>query len=114
MRRSWQKFGISIIVVIGFSAFILSGCGSSQEKIELTGFLETYEKLINEYTASFESADKEKKAKMADQIKAMTTKWVEKRNEYNDQITPQAMDELVKEYDRITTKYSEFNKTHLG
>jgi len=29
----------------------------------------------------------------------------------NDQVTPQAMDELVKEYNRITSKFEGLNKT---
>jgi len=112
MRHSRLKLGLSIFLLIVFSAFTLAGCGSSQEKLELTGFLETYEKMINDFTASFDAADKEKKAELAGKIEAMTQQWIEKRNEYNDQITPQAMDELAKEYNRITTKFMEFKKTH--
>ena len=36
---------------------------------------------------------------------------LEKRNEMNDEVTPQAMDELVREYDRITAKFTSLNKT---
>ena len=112
MRHSKFKLGLSFCLVIAFSAFMLLGCGASQGKIELTGFLETYEKLINEYTTSFDAANKEKKTEMMGKIEKMITQWVEKRNEYNDQVTPQDMDELVKEYDRITPKFTEFKKTH--
>ena len=114
MRHSISKWVTPIFLLIVLGSFLLSGCGSSQEKLELTGFLETYEKLINDYTASYDAADQYKKTEMTTQISDMTTTWVEKRNEMNDQITPQAMDELVKEYDRITSKYTEFTKTHLG
>jgi hypothetical protein len=114
MRHFKSKWVVPIFFLIVFGSFLLSGCAGSQEKLELTGFLETYEKLINDFTVSYDAADKKKKTEMANQISAMTTTWVEKRNEMNDQITPQAMDELVKEYDRITSKYTAFNKTHLG
>ena len=114
MRHSISKWVTPIFLLIVFGSFLLSGCGSSQEKLELTGFLETSEKLINDYTASYDAADQKKQTEMATLISDMTTTWVEKRNEMNDQITPQAMDELVKEYDRITSKYTEFTKTHLG
>lgn len=114
MRHFKSKWVVPIFLLIGFGSFLLSGCAGSQEKLELTGFLETYEKLINDYTVSYDAADQKKKTEMSNQISAMTATWIDKRNEMNDLITPQAMDELVKEYDRITSKYTAFNKTHLG
>ncbi len=114
MRHLNFKWGLSIFFLLLCSSFLLFGCGSSQEKLELTNFLETYEKLIDNYTVAYATADQLKKTEMTNQIASMTAQWIEKRNEMNDLITPQAMDELVVEYNRITSKYTKFNKTHLA
>jgi len=106
MRRfkTSRYLPVLILIVCGFLA---TACGSSSGKLELTSFLEKYETLIND----FKVADQQKKTELAGEISAMMSQWIEKRNEMNDQVTPQAMDELVKEYNRITSKFEGLNKT---
>ena len=99
------------ILILFFCGILVTACGSSTGKLELTNFLQKYESLINDFKAAYDASDQQKKSQLASEISVMMSQWVEKRNEMNDQVTPQAMDELVKEYNRITTKFNDLNKT---
>jgi len=106
MRRFKTSRYLPVLILI-ICGFLATACGSSSGKLELTSFLEKYETLIND----FKAADQKKKTELASEISAMMSQWIEKRNEMNDQVTPQAMDELVKEYNRITSKFEGLNNT---
>ncbi len=110
MRRFKTSRYLPILVLI-FCGFVVAACGSSSGKLEMTSFLEKYETLINDFKAAYDASDQQKKSQLAGEISAMMSQWVDKRNEMNDQVTPQAMDELVKEYNRITSKFNDLNKT---
>lgn len=99
------------IFILSICAFLVVACGSSSGKLELTTFLQKYESLINDFKVAYDASDQQKKSQLASEISAMMSQWVEKRNEMNDEVTPQAMDELVREYNRITSKYENLNKT---
>jgi len=110
MRRFKTSRYLPVLILV-FCGFIVAACGSSSGKLELTTFLQKYESLINDFKMAYDASDQQKKTQLAGEISAMMSQWVEKRNEMNDQVTPQAMDELVKEYNRITSKFEDLNKT---
>jgi len=110
MRRFKTSRYLPILILL-FCGFLATACGTSAGKLELTTFLEKYENLINDFKMAYDASDQQKKTRLASEISAMMSQWVEKRNEMNDQVTPQAMDELVREYNRITSKFNDLNKT---
>jgi hypothetical protein len=105
-----SQFKLYAVVIAVFCGFMLLGCGASQEKTELTGILENYEKLVNDYEAINGSNDQQKKAEIEKQIMSLSALWTEKRNEYGSSITPQDMDALAKKFDVISNKLSELKK----
>ena len=110
MRRFKNSRYLPVLILL-FCGFLATACGTSSGKLELSNFLQKYETLINDFKVAYDASDQQKKAQLASEINAMMAQWVEKRNEMNDEVTPQAMDELVKEYNRITAKFNGFNKT---
>jgi len=110
MRRFQNSRYLPIIIVF-FCGVLVTACGTSAGKLELTTFLQKYETLINDFKVAYDASDQRKKSQLAGEINAMISQWVEKRNEMNDEVTPQAMDELVREYNRITAKFNDLNKT---
>lgn len=105
-----SQFKICVVVIAVFCSFMLFGCGSSQEKMELTSILDSYEKLLNDYSTIVSDKDQQKKAEIEKQLSNLSAQWTNKRNEYGSSITPQDMDELVNKFKIISQKLSEVRK----
>ena len=105
-----SQFKICVVVIAVFCSFMLFGCGNSQEKMELTGILDNYEKLVNDYSAVASNKDQQKKAEIDKNISTLTVQWAEKRNEYGSSIMPQDMNEMVNKFKIISQKLSEIRK----
>lgn len=98
--RSTLNYVIVFSAIIGL-AFVI-GCGSSQEKQMMSDFLQQYNQAVDEYSAS----DNGKKAEMEGNLDSYTSKWSDMKMEMGGDVTPQALDELDKEYKKITKKYA--------
>jgi len=97
------RFKSTLNFVIVFSALLglLIGCGSSAEKQAMSDFLVMYNNTVDEYSA----ADESKKAEMKEKLDSFKTKWANIKMEMNGEITPQTLDKLDNEYQKITKKY---------
>ena len=100
------RFKVSLNFVIVLSAvlgLVLGiGCGSSAEKQAMTDLLQQYSRTVDEYS----SADQSKKAEIEKKLDSYKTKWSNMKMEMDGQITPQALDQLDNEYQKITKKYA--------
>ena len=100
------KFKSTLNYVIVFSALFglvfVIGCGNSAEKQAMSDFLKLYSDSVNEYS----SADDSKRTEMKKKLDSFKAKWTEIKNEMDGQVTPQALDELDKEYEKITKKFT--------
>ena len=100
------RFKTILNFVIVFSALLglvfVIGCGSSAEKQAMQDFLKLYSDTVDEYSA----ADESKKAEMKEELNSFKSKWSNMKMEMDGELTPQSLNELDKEYDKITTKYA--------
>ena len=99
------RFKSTLNCVIVFSALLgllfVIGCGSSAEKQAMSDFLAQYETTVNEYTAASESM----RSKMKEKLDSFKTKWGNMKIEMGAEITPQTLDKLDNEYQKITKEY---------
>ena len=98
--KSTLNYVIVFLAIIGL-AFVI-GCGSSQEKQAMSDFLQQYNQEVDEYSA----ADNGKKAEMQGNLDSYQSKWSDMKMDLDGQVTPQALDEMDKEYQKITKKYA--------
>jgi len=98
--KSILNYVIVFSAIIGL-AFVI-GCGSSQEKQMMSDFLQQYNQKVDEYSAS----DNGNKAEMEGNLDSYTSKWSDMKMEMGGEVTPQALNELDKEYQKITKKYA--------
>ncbi len=97
------RFKSTLNCVIVFSALLglLIGCGSSAEKQAMSDFLVMYNNTVIEYSA----ADDSKRVEMKEKLDSFKTKWANMKMEMDAEITPQTLDKLDNEYQKITKKY---------
>ena len=99
------KFKSTLNFVIVFSALFglvfVIGCGTSAEKQAMSDYLKLYNDSVNEYSA----ADDSKRAGLKEKLDTLKGKWWEIKIEMDGEVTPQVLNELEKEYEKITQKY---------
>jgi len=99
------KFKSTLNFVIVFSALFglvfVIGCGTSAEKQAMSDYLKLYDDSVNEYS----TADDSKRAGLKEKLDTLKAKWWGIKIEMDGQVTPQALNELEKEYEKITKKY---------
>jgi len=97
------RFKSTLNCMIVFSALLglLIGCGSSAEKQAMSDFLVMYNNTVIEYSA----ADDSKRVEMKEKLDSFKTKWANMKMEMDAEITPQTLDKLDNEYQKITKKY---------
>jgi hypothetical protein len=102
--RLTPRHVIVLSAIIGF-VFVI-GCGSSQEKQQMSNFMQQYSKAVTEYSDVINTTDKTKKAELEEILDSYKTKWTNMKIEMGGEITPQALDKLDQEYQEITKKYA--------
>lgn len=99
------KFKSTLNFVIVFSALFglvfVIGCGTSAEKQAMSDYLKLYNDSVNEYS----TADDSKRTGLKEKLDTLKAKWWEIKIEMDGEVTPQALNELEKEYEKITKKY---------
>ena len=101
-------FGI-IVVSMLVGIFFIVGCGSSAEQQKLTGLIQEYSSVLDAYASAVEGADEAKKSELDAKLKDLMTIWSATKSDMIDNITPQALDELDNEYQKLTKKYQELS-----
>ena len=98
--KSTLNYVIVFSAIIGL-AFVI-GCGSSQEKQMMSDFLQQYNQEVDEYSA----ADNGKKSEMQEKLDSYKSKWSDMKMDLGGNVTPQALEELDKEYEKIKKRYA--------
>jgi len=73
-----------------------------REKQAMSDFLKLYSDSVNEYS----SAEDIKRAELKEKLDSFKAKWTEIKIEMDGQVTPQTLNELDIEYEKITKKYA--------
>ena len=103
-----------ILVVMAFSGLVLMGCGNSAASSEMGTFLKSLEQKINELSESFKTSDTNKIVALEKEIADLKDQWTTKRNDYGDELTPQEMERMVEEFNRIIARFNEIEKKKMG
>jgi outer membrane murein-binding lipoprotein Lpp len=98
--KSTLNYVIVFSAIIGL-AFVI-GCGSSQEKQAMSDFLQQYNQEVDDYSA----AGNGKKAEMQGKLDSYKSKWSDMKMDLGGHVTPQALNELDEEYEKIKKKYA--------
>ena len=102
------KLQSTLIFVMLFSALLglifVIGCGGSAEKQEMSKLL----KLYNDAVIEYEAADDTQRAQLKEKIDSYRHKCSDMINELelNNKVTRQVMNEMEREYKKITEKYA--------
>ena len=67
----------------------------------MSDFLVMYDNTVDEYSA----ADESKRAEMKEKLDSFKTKWANIEMEMGSELTPQELNKLDNEYQKITKKY---------
>jgi len=102
------RFKTSLNYVIVFSALLglvlVIGCGGAAEKQAMSDLLQQYSRTVDEYSSS----DQSKKAEIEKKLDSYKAKWSEMIMQLglNGNVTPQTLEKMENEYQKITTKYA--------
>ena len=110
--RKKTSIALAIIVLVG--GLVLTGCGNSTATTEMGKFLQSFEKKINDLSELQKINDTKKIVAIEKEIDALKNAWVEKRDEYGDELTPQEMERMVVEFDRIVARFNKIEKKKVG
>ena len=97
------KFFVVLVALTGLVVAV--GCGNSTEKQALSEFLKQYNQEVDEYS----KADANKKAEIESKLDGYRSKWSDMKMDMGGHITPQALNELDKEFENISKKYASLN-----
>jgi hypothetical protein len=93
------NYGIALALVAGLVFFI--GCGGSQEKQQMTQFIQKFHKTVDEYV----SAGDAQKAELAPKIEDSMAKWTDMKIDMASELTPQVLDELDSDFQESVKKF---------
>ena len=96
---------VMVIALISGLVFIL-GCGDSPEKQKMSTFLQEFNQAVTEFAA----ADQSKKGELEAKLKDYMSKWPEMKFEIGSEVTPQVMEKMDMEYQKIAQEYKKLAK----
>jgi hypothetical protein len=90
------------VVLAALAGLVLViGCGTSQEKQQMTNFIQKFGKEVDEYA----KADDGQKAELAVKIKSDMAKWTQLKIDMGSELTPQVLDKLDAEYQKFAKEF---------
>jgi HEPN domain-containing protein len=109
-----KKTGIALAIIVLVGGLMLMGCGNSAATSEMGKILQSFEKKITELSESLKKNDTNRIVEIEKEITDLKDSWATKRYEYGDELTPQEMDRMVKEFNRIIARFNEIEKKNIG
>ena len=95
-----------VVVLAAITGLVfLIGCGDSQEKQQMTEFIQEFGKAVEAYA----KAEDGQKAELAAKVKADMAKWTEMKNDMGDELTPQVFDKLNNEYKKLAKEFKKLS-----
>ena len=102
--RSKLSCVVAVALITGF-VFIV-GCGESPEKQKMSKFLQEFSQTVSEFAA----ADQSKKGELEVKLNDYMSKWAEMKFEIGSEVTPQVMERMDMEYQKIAQEYKKLAK----
>lgn len=77
------------------------GCGDSQEKQQMTQFIQEFGQTVGDYA----KAEDGQKAELATKLESYMAKWTQLKVEMGSELTPQVLDKLDSEYQKLAKEF---------
>ena len=88
-----------MVAILGF-VFVI-GCGDSAEKKQMTEFIQEFGSAVEQYA----KADDGQKAELQTKLESYITKWTQMKIDMGSELTPQVLDKLDAEYQKLAKEY---------
>lgn len=97
------KMKLNLVVVLAaiVGLVFVIGCGTSLEKKQMTDFIQELGKTVDAYA----KAEDGQKAELQAKVESYMDKWTEMKIELGDELTPQVLDKLDSEYQRLAKEF---------
>lgn len=97
------KSNLNFVMVLASIAglVLLVGCGDSQQKQQMTAFIQDFGAAVQEYA----KAEDGQKADLEAKIKSYEEKWTQMKIDMGSELTPQVLDKLDAEYQKLEKQY---------
>ena len=97
------KLNLNVVVVLAAitGLIFVVGCGESQQKHDMTQFIQEFGKTVNEYA----KAEDGQKAELEAKLKSYMEKWTQMKIDMGSEITPQVLDKLDAEYQKFAKEF---------
>ena len=100
LKMKPNLYVVALLVAIMGIVFVL-GCGDSPEKKQMTEFIQEFGNAVQQYA----KADDAHKAELQKKLDEYTAKWTEMKIEMGSELTPQVLDKLDAEYQRLAKEF---------
>lgn len=97
--KSNLNFMMVLAAIVGLVFFV--GCGNSQEKQQMTAFIQEFGTTVQEYA----KAEDGQKAELAVKVNSYMEKWTQMKIDMGSEITPQVLDKLDAEYQKFAKEF---------
>ena len=88
-----------LVALVGF-AFVI-GCGNSPEKKQMTEFIQEFGNAVDQYA----KAEDGQKAVLQKKLESYITKWTQMKMDMGSELTPQVLDKLDVEYQKLAKEF---------
>ena len=97
------KMKLNLVVVLAaiVGLVFVIGCGTSLEKKQMTDFIQEFGKTVDAYA----KAEEGQKAELQAKVESYMDKWTEMKIEMGSELTPQVLDKLDAEYQRLAKEF---------
>ena len=97
------KSNLNFVVVLAAIAGLvfLAGCGESQEKQQMTAFVQQFGAAVQEYS----KAEDGQKADLAAKVTSLMERWTQMKVDMGSELTPQVLDKLDAEYQKFAKEF---------
>ena len=97
------KSNLNFVVVLAAIAGLvfLVGCGDSQQKQQMTAFIEKFGTAVHEYA----TAEDGQKAELETKLNSLMKEWTHMKLEMGSELTPQVLEKLDLEYKKFAKEF---------
>jgi hypothetical protein len=88
-----------LVALVGF-VFVI-GCGESQEKKQMTEFIQEFGNAVDQYA----KAEDGQKAELQKKLESYIAKWTQMKMDMGSELTPQVLDKLDAEYQKLAKEF---------
>ena len=97
--KTTLKFVVVLTAIAGL--LFVVGCGDSQEKQQMAQFIQEFGGVVQEYA----KAEDGQKAELEAKLTSLMSKWTQMKIDMGSNITPQALDKLDAEYQKLAKEF---------